>query len=116
MFMEDWTIRFASPFESSATDSFQFVVCRRVDGRIEHMKPDGMVETVDMGVQLKRDAIWTLPESVMSSLLNELWERGIRPSSPSLDTENDLLLKQIEDWKELLKSVLPRALRAEAKE
>lgn len=112
----EWKVQFADALEYDLIDGFKFIIRRRVGDRVEYMGPDGVVCPLEMAGVVPNELMWMLPREVMDSFLNELWKRGIRPSSPSLDTENNLLQGQVDYLKGLVDKILPRAVRAEAKE
>jgi hypothetical protein len=116
MFVGEWSVRFADGLQDDIIDGFKFLVRRRTGTGGEYLGPDGVVRQLELSAEVPDEVMWTLPDSVMTSFLNELWSRGIRPSNPSLDTENSLLRGQVDYMKGLLDKILPRALRAEAKE
>lgn len=87
---------------------------RRVDGEhAEFLCANGKVICSRVGDVLSDEVCWVIPEDALQSLMDALWERGIRPKGRQHEEESDLLREHLKHCRELLEQVLPRALRKE---
>ena len=88
---------------------------RRIDSmHAEFLCSNGEVIRSEVGEVLPDEVFWTVPEDAFPSLMDALWERGIRPKDRRHDAESDLLREHLQHCRELLSTVMPCALRKEA--
>jgi len=99
--MGDWRVRLV-PLDcfEMAFDQIEIRVFRRVGDVYEVLQPDATVVQVGIGERadhLKPFAL--LPTTSLQSLMEQLWERGIRPKSRRYEEETSLLREVIETQK-----------------
>jgi hypothetical protein len=109
---DDWRV---SIVYDAQRDRDVMKIRRRVDSMHgEYLCADGNVVRTEVGDLLPDEALWPLPEDALPSLMDSLWDRGIRPSDRRYEEEAKLLREQLDHCRGLLAQVLPRALRKEA--
>ena len=90
-------------------------ICRDVgNGRSEFLCPTGIIITHEANEEINPDALWQIPTESLQTLMDALWERGIRPKDRRHDEEAKLLREGLDYTRGLLDMVLPKALRKEA--
>ncbi len=77
--------------------SYWLVMSRLMGDKVEVLLPDGTMKQVeDFKEVTEEEVLCTLPEESLQSLMDGLWDKGIRPQERRYEEETKLLREQLE--------------------
>lgn len=100
----EWSARVCQDYTKGCTYSVNYIFTlarRKTQNTVEYLGPDGEVREVERGGNLPKGVAWHVPEWFMQTMMDALWNKGVRPKEVRYEREIDLVKHHLDDMRKL---------------